>query len=240
MKNLNRILTLLTAALLDLNTLAADSQDRPLHVLYLGTVNAGGRGGGFGSRTNYVYLPGQTLAPEAIYFDHRSDFTNITERLLQHYDAVVQAAPDADIATPQQKILDGFKTSGKGLIKYTDGVRPVDSVLRDAVLSIVSKKSKSAWEAFVASRAPLKRQGGEIPNYERRPEPVQFQLPLEPKDSIKYTQVPADFDLQLFAAEPDVVKPIFVAWDERGRAWVVEARDYPHGLVARRAGPRFH
>jgi hypothetical protein len=49
---------------------------------------------------------------------------------------------------------------------------------------------------------------------------------------MRYTQVPADFDLQLFAAEPDVVKPIYLAWDERGRAWVVEARDYPHGLVA--------
>jgi putative membrane-bound dehydrogenase-like protein len=49
---------------------------------------------------------------------------------------------------------------------------------------------------------------------------------------MRYVQVPADFDLQLFAAEPDVVKPIYMAWDERGRAWVVEARDYPHGLVA--------
>ena len=48
---------------------------------------------------------------------------------------------------------------------------------------------------------------------------------------MRYTQVPADFDLQLFASDPDVVKPIYVAWDERGRAWVVEARDYPHGLV---------
>jgi putative membrane-bound dehydrogenase-like protein len=28
------------------------------------------------------------------------------------------------------------------------------------------------------------------------------------------------------------VKPIYLAWDERGRAWVVEARDYPHGLVS--------
>ncbi len=71
-----------------------------------------------------------------------------------------------------------------------------------------------------------------MPNYEHRPEPVQFQLPLDPKESIKYTQVPADFDLQLFASEPDVVKPIWVAWDERGRAWVVEARDYPHGITA--------
>src|SRR6185436_15784609 len=36
---------------------------------------------------------------------------------------------------------------------------------------------------------------------------------------------------QLFVAEPDIVKPIYMAWDERGRAWVVEARDYPHGLL---------
>ena len=216
-----------------LSAVAAETPEQPLHVLYLGTATAGGRGGGgFGSRTNYVYLPGQTLAPEAIYFDHRSDFTNLTERLLSHYDVVVQAVPDAEIPAPQGKLFENLKSSGKGLVKYTDGVRPTDAILREAVLNGVSKTSKSAWEAFVATRAPLKRQAGPVPNYERRPEPVQYQLPLEPKESIKHTQVPADFDLQLFAAEPDVVKPIYVAWDARGRAWVVEARDYPHGIVA--------
>lgn len=210
---------------------AAELPGRPLHVLYLGNVNAGSRGGGFGSRTNYVYLPGQTLAPEAIYFDHRSDFTNITEKFLRHYDAVVQAAPDAEFASYQQKLLEGFKVSGRPVIKYSDGVRPADAVLREAVLNGLSKQEKSQWEAFVASRAPLQRQAGEVPNYEKRPEPVGYQLPLEAKESIKYTQVPADFELQLFAAEPDVVKPIYIAWDESGRAWVIEARDYPHGLV---------
>lgn len=73
MNNLKQILTLVTGGLLALNTFAADAPDHPLHILYLGPVSAGGgaRGGGFGgggSRTNYVYLPGQTLAPEAIYF----------------------------------------------------------------------------------------------------------------------------------------------------------------------------
>lgn len=43
--------------------------------------------------------------------------------------------------------------------------------------------------------------------------------------------MPADFELQLFASELDVVKPIYLAWVERGRAWVVETRDYPHGLL---------
>ena len=63
-----------------LNTFAADAPDRPLHVLYLGPVSKRAAvavlaADGAGARTNYVYLPGQTLAPEAIYFDHRSDVT---------------------------------------------------------------------------------------------------------------------------------------------------------------------
>src|SRR3954470_9444384 len=73
MDKLKQILVVFAGGLMVLNTLAAEAPDRPLHVLYLGAVNAGrgGGGGGFGgARTNYVYLPGQTLAPEAIYFDY--------------------------------------------------------------------------------------------------------------------------------------------------------------------------
>src|SRR5215218_4559138 len=108
MKNLKRILILLTGGLMALNTFAADAPDRPLHVLYLGPVNvgSGGRGGGFGgSRTNYVYLPGQSLAPEAIYFDQLSNPTNLTEKYLSHFDAVVQVMPDAEVGAALQKML---------------------------------------------------------------------------------------------------------------------------------------
>ena len=222
---------LLTGALMVLNTFAAGG---PLHVLYLGPVEtgrSGPRGGGFGApRTNYVYLPGQTLATEAIYFDHLTTLTNLTEPYLKHFDAVVQVMPDGDIGAAARRMLGNFTSAGKKLIKYTE--RPTDTVLREAVLDAVDKKARSNWEAFVASRPPLERQPGEVPNYELRPEPVKYQAPLSPKDSMRYTQVPADFDLQLFAAEPDVVKPVYMAWDERGRAWVVEALDYPHGLVS--------
>jgi len=215
-----------------IETFGAEAPDRPLHVLYLGPVNVSGGGNGFGgSRTNYVYLPGQTLAPEAIYFDHLSDLTQLTEKYLQHFDAVVQAMPDADIDATHQQMLDSFKTADHGLIKYVDGQRPADAVMREAVLGSISKKAKSDWEASVASRPALQRLPGDVPNYEHRPEPIKFQAPLSQQDSMRYVQVPADFELQFFAGEPDVVKPIFMAWDERGRAWVVEARDYPHGLV---------
>jgi uncharacterized protein len=212
---------------LALNSIAAEAPDRPLHILYLGAVDARGEGGR--SRTNYAYLPGQTMAPEAIYFDHRPDASDLTGQYLKHFDAVVQVIPDAQVGASQKTLLDGFKGAGNGVIKYDR--RPSDTNLREAVLSSVSKKARSDWEASLSSRPPLQRLLGDVPNYERRPEPVQFQAPLAPKDSMRYTQVPADFDLKLFAAEPDVVKPIFVSWDERGRAWVVEARDYPHGLV---------
>jgi putative membrane-bound dehydrogenase-like protein len=56
------------------------------------------------------------------------------------------------------------------------------------------------------------------------------QSPLSPEESMKRAQVPAGFELSLFAAEPDVVNPIAITWDHRGRLWVVEAFDYPNGL----------
>jgi putative membrane-bound dehydrogenase-like protein len=235
MKIVKLALALLMGGLMVLKGVAADSPERPLHILYLGAVDdgSGRRGGGFGgfggARTNYVYLPGQTLAPEAIYFDHLTSATNLTAAYLKHFDAVVQVMPDTALNGEQQKLLETFTNGGNPLIKYAE--RPTDADLREAALGKVSQKAKAAREALLASRPSLLREPGEVPNYERRPEPVKYQLPLSPKDSIRYTQVPADFELQLFAAEPDVVKPIYMAWDERGRAWVVEARDYPHRVV---------
>ncbi|PWJ57166.1 putative membrane-bound dehydrogenase-like protein [Dyadobacter jejuensis] len=56
----------------------------------------------------------------------------------------------------------------------------------------------------------------------------QEQVALSPAQSSKLIQVPADFEIQLFAAEPDIQNPISMAWDERGRLWVVESVDYPN------------
>src|SRR5688572_13884820 len=123
MRNLKQILILLTGGLLTLNTFAAETTERPIHVLYLGPIEAGRSGprggggfGGGGSRTNYVYLPGQTLATEAIYFDYLSSATNLTDGYLKHFDAVVQVLPDGEIGAAQRKILDSFKSAGNALL----------------------------------------------------------------------------------------------------------------------------
>ncbi|HXG46447.1 MAG TPA: hypothetical protein VNO52_02395, partial [Methylomirabilota bacterium] len=180
MNNTKQLLSFLITGWVGLNALAADAPNRPLQVLYLGETGMGGgaRGGLGGGRTNYVYLPGQTLAPEAIYFDHLSDPAHLTDSYLRHFDAVVQVLPEAKLGPVQQKLIEAFKSAGGAVIKYADGNRPAGSVLREAVLGGVSKQAKADWEASLAARPPLHRLPGEVPNYERRAEPVKYQAPL--------------------------------------------------------------
>ncbi len=56
------------------------------------------------------------------------------------------------------------------------------------------------------------------------------QVPLSPEDSQKHIQLPEGFTAELFAAEPNIINPIAFTWDERGRLWVVQSKDYPHKL----------
>ena len=116
-------------------------------------------------------------------------------------------------------------------------VKPGDDLSRDAILSKLSAERKAAYEAFLSQREPEQREKHpQVANYEKRPEPLTFQKPFSPKGSMERTQVPADCELKLFAAEPDIAKPIAFAWDERGRCWVVETRDYPHGITENHEG----
>ena len=57
----------------------------------------------------------------------------------------------------------------------------------------------------------------DIPNYERRDPAPQYQHPLSPEESMKLVQVPVGFELQLFASEPDIVNPMAMTWDDKGR-----------------------
>ncbi len=51
--------------------------------------------------------------------------------------------------------------------------------------------------------------------------------PLAPKVAESRFKTPEDLRAQLVLAEPDVAQPLFMTWDERGRMWVVEYRQYP-------------
>ncbi|MDP1590433.1 MAG: DUF1080 domain-containing protein, partial [Prosthecobacter sp.] len=53
--------------------------------------------------------------------------------------------------------------------------------------------------------------------------------PLSPEESMKRIQLDGDYEVQLVAAEPLVLDPVEVTWDEKGRMYVADMRDYPLG-----------
>lgn len=61
---------------------------------------------------------------------------------------------------------------------------------------------------------------------ELKPEDLPRVPPVAPEDAGRTFQVKPGFELQLVAAEPLVVDPIEICFDENGRLFVVEMRDY--------------
>ncbi|MCJ7468202.1 MAG: ThuA domain-containing protein, partial [Maribacter sp.] len=103
------------------------------------------------------------------------------------------------------------------------------NLIKQGILWAVSPKVRKNWEAYVKDIPKLVYEDrANIPNYEKRDPAPKYQLPLTPEQSEKLIQVPAGFDLELFASEPDIINPIDINWDEKGRLWVIETVDYPN------------
>jgi putative membrane-bound dehydrogenase-like protein len=56
-----------------------------------------------------------------------------------------------------------------------------------------------------------------------------FESPLTPDESLQHFKLLSGLRMELVASEPEVIDPVAVRFDEFGRMWVVEMRDYPHG-----------
>ena len=65
-------------------------------------------------------------------------------------------------------------------------------------------------------------------NQDRPPNPAR-----SPQEAAKAMTVPPGFSVEVVASEPDLVNPIAMTFDERGRVWVTESLEYPR----RPAGP---
>ncbi len=57
--------------------------------------------------------------------------------------------------------------------------------------------------------------------------------PLSPAEAQKKMTVPDGFTVELVASEPQIVNPVAMCFDERGRVWITESLEYPR----RSAGP---
>ena len=130
-----------------------------------------------------------------------------------------------------------IKESGKGRVFYTayghdelTWSNPgFQQLMKEGILWAVGDKAKAKWETFRKGIPTLVYRDAEgIPNYEKRNPAPKFQDPLSPEESAKLIQVPVGFELKLFASEPDIINPIAMEWDEKGRLWVIETVDYPN------------
>ena len=130
------------------------------------------------------------------------------------------------------------RTQGKGRVFYTAyghdartwGQAGFHQLIQQGVVWAVDDAARRTWQQL--KMPPVTYVDGfNVPNYENRNPPPQYQMPFSPEDSMKFIQHPAEFRLELFASEPDIVKPITFSFDERGRLWVIEAIDYPNRVL---------
>ena len=121
------------------------------------------------------------------------------------------------------------------------------AILSSAVLLAVLSVSESGLAGTPAESnlrphpglppLPYQKSPDAIPNYiagekwgtqgEVRSE---MQLPISPAESHRHIVTIPGFRTELWAAEPEILKPICMAWDERGRLWIAETIDYPNEL----------
>lgn len=129
------------------------------------------------------------------------------------------------------------KKYGKGKVFYTAyghdertwGKPEFQNLIKEGILWAIDDQTKKNWKEFAKDIPTLQyKEKANIPNYEKRDPAPKYQLPLSPEESEKLIQVPAGFNLELFASEPDIINPIAMNWDEKGRLWVIETVDYPN------------
>ena len=137
------------------------------------------------------------------------------------------------------------REQGEGRVFYTAyghdertwGNEGFQKLIEGGILWAVGDSVRAAWDAFAAAVPELVYHEAKLPNYEQRDPPPKMQEPLSPEESQKLIHVPPQFELELFAAEPDIVKPVTMAFDERGRLWIVETEDYPNTVRPEGTGP---
>ncbi len=198
-------------------------QRGPIRVLFLGTEAGGSRA--------HCHTVMRDFGRDALWFDYTADPAQVTPEWLAKFDAVLLDAPAGNFpalsATSPTKVVTADFSGSTGNPAPEGFLNP----LKDKLLAAAGPERRADWEQFLKNREAEERSvNPNVANYERRPQPLTFQHPLSVKASMERTQVAPDLRLELFAAEPEISKPIALAWDEQGRCWVAETSDYPHGV----------
>ena len=93
--------------------------------------------------------------------------------------------------------------------------------IRIFVLTVIIATSFTVIDAAAQTTQPSQKQT--IPHGQSAPPGP----PLSPQEALKKMTVPPGFHVELVAAEPDIVNPVAMTFDERGRIWITESIEYP-------------
>jgi putative membrane-bound dehydrogenase-like protein len=134
------------------------------------------------------------------------------------------------------------REQGKGRVFYTAAghdhrvwdLPEFNELIRNAVFWTVGAEKYKLLQNLKLPK--LEQEKVELPGYLKRELITKAQKPISPEESMKLAQVPVGFELSLFASEPDIVNPIFVNWDHKGRAFIIQTVDYPNNLHAGNLG----
>ena len=63
--------------------------------------------------------------------------------------------------------------------------------------------------------------------YAAEPSPPAVRSPLSPQEALQQLVLPPGLKAEIVACEPELVDPVAMRFDEQGRLWVAEMRDYP-------------
>src|ERR1700733_10568679 len=102
---------------------------------------------------------------------------------------------------------------------------------RDDTLGVPPMKRLPAFALFSAALFGLSAAAVDpwsIPQQKKDDKPPhgQASMPgpaLSPEEALKKMTVPPGFRVELVAAEPDIVNPVAMCFDEKGRIWITES-----------------
>ena len=145
------------------------------------------------------------------------------------------------LARRDQEPWTWVRTQGKGRVFYTawghderTWAKPGFQKQLEQGIRWASGRAPAEAVAPRQDLKPFEYQDANVPFYAGSHKPGEpwrrMQKAVEPAESAKHLRVPEGFEARLFAAEPEIAKPIALAFDAKGRLWVSESMDYPNEL----------
>ena len=162
------------------------------------------------------------------------DETYVHDRLTDDRTVLMERIAVDSLGDDHREPYTWVRTQGEGRVFYTayghderTWSHPgFQQLIASGILWAIGDRVRAAWSRFEVPEQTYVE--AKLPNYEQRDPPPKMQRPLSPEASQKLIHVPPQFELELFAAEPDIVKPVTMAFDAHGRLWIVETEDYPN------------